>query len=281
VLFRRSIIFGSTFYFGLIRKYVVLFGSLFNDIYIERVDSAGNLLKTIKVPISYGPRERYLTRLEQNPDLLRQIDQLLPRISFEIKNIRYAEERKLNSVGRNKNQNPDLTTFYSQYNPVPYDFDIVMTVMARNADDGTRIVEQILPYFKPEWTTTITVIPDMALKMDIPVILKTVSQDDNYESNFETRRSINWTLSFTLKGYLYGPVTKPKVIKEADVYFYTPDGKTIDEAIGTSNATQTFITTPGLTANGQPTSNAALSIPVANIAANSNYGFIIDFTENI
>ena len=273
--------FGHKYYFGTIRKYIILFGTLFNDIFIDRVDKNGNLLKTIKVPVNYGPRERYLTRLEQNPDLLRQIDMLLPRIAFEITNIRYAEERKLNSIGKNKALSPDLNSFYTQYNPVPYDFDITLSIMTRNADDGTRIVEQILPFFKPEWTATVNVIPDMGIKMDIPVVIKSVNLSDTYESNFESRRAITWTLTFTLKGYLFGPISKTGVIKDSIVNFYIPTTNTAAEGVGITPAAETISITPGLTANGQPTSNAAASIPVDQISANSNYGFIVDFQENL
>jgi len=268
--------FGYTYYFGTIRKYIVLFGTLFNDITVQRFDSSGNLLNEINVPIAYGPRERYLTRIEQNPDLLRQIDTILPRISFEIKSFRYAEERKLTSISRNKNLSGDASTFLTQFNPVPYDFDITMSVMTRNADDGTQIIEQILPFFKPEWTATINIIPEMNISMDIPVVIKSVSMEDNYENGFENRRAIVWTLEFTLKGYLYGPTSKGGVITQAITNLY-------DDTIVTSNTTPVFTSTitPGQLANGTPTTNASLSIARNLIQANSNYGFIYDFTENL
>ena len=175
--------FGHSFYFGSIRKYIILFGTLFNDIMIERVDqNTGDVLKRIKVPLSYGPKDRYLVRLKENPDLLRQINQILPRMAFEIKSVTYDADRKLNTVGRNKfvieNEGNSIK---AQYNPVPYNLDIQLSVLARNADDATRIIEQILPFFKPEWTTTINLIPEMGIKMDIPVVLKSVKYEDTYE----------------------------------------------------------------------------------------------------
>ena len=264
--------FGHSFYFGTIRKYIILFGTLFNDIYIDKLDKSCNQVNRIKIPISYGPRERYLTRLEQNPDLLRQIDMILPRIAFEINSIRYADERKLSTLGKNKALSADQNKFYSQYNPVPYDFDITLSIITRNADDGTRIVEQILPFFKPEWTTTINVIPEMDIKMDIPVVLKTVTLSDDYASDFEKRRAITWTMNFTLKGYLYGPIAKQGTINTNIINLYTANTASLAE--------ETITVRPGLTANGQPTSNAAASIPVDQISADSNYGFIIDFESN-
>ena len=266
--------FGHSFYFGSIRKYIILFGTLFNDIMIERVDqNTGDVLKRIKVPLSYGPKDRYLVRLKENPDLLRQINQILPRMAFEIKSVTYDADRKLNTVGRNKfvieNEGNSIK---AQYNPVPYNLDIQLSVLARNADDATRIIEQILPFFKPEWTTTINLIPEMGIKMDIPVVLKSVRYEDTYEGSFTDRYAIVWDLEFTLKGYFYGPISEPGIIKEVDVNFYN---------MTTSQKIEEIIITPGLTANGEPTSNAALSIPQDDIQANSNYGYIVDFITNV
>lgn len=273
--------FGRNFYWGSIRQYVILFGSLLNDIYIQRFDANNNLTQTIKVPVSYGPREKFLTRIQQNPDLQRQIDQILPRMAFEITSMTYDGERKLNTIGRNVNLSADQNKFYSQYNPVPYNLDITLSIMTKNADDGTRIVEQILPFFKPEWTTTVTTIPQLGLTMDIPVILNSVKLEDTYDGSFEKRRAIIWTLGFTLKGQIYGPLNTSGQIKEVFTNLYVPTTNTAAEGVGDTPIAITTEITPGLTANGKPTSNASLSIPFSQISANSDYGFIIDFTENL
>lgn len=273
--------FGNKFYFGSIRKYVALFGTLFNDIEIDRTDSSGNLVKTLKVPIAYGPKDRYLARLRENPDLLRQVNQILPRMSFEIKSIEYDSSRKLNTITRNVKTNTTSNTIKAQYNPVPYNFNIDLSVLARNADDAMRIVEQILPFFKPEWTTTINLIPDMDIKMDIPVILRSIDYEDSYEGSFNDRFAITWTLRFVLKGYIYGPISTVGLIKETDINFFVPPGNTASEAIGTTPVAEYLITIPGLDANGNPTSSANTSIPSSQIQANSNYGFIVDFFSDI
>jgi len=274
--------FGHKFYFGSIRKYIVLFGTLFNDIFIDRVDaSTGNKLKTLKVPLAYGPKDRYLTRLRENPDLLRQINQILPRMSFEIINIEYDPDRKLNTIGRNRKIVEDGNSLRAQYNPVPYNFNINLSILARNADDATRIVEQILPFFKPEWTTTINLIPEMDIKMDIPVVLRSVDYEDTYEGGYTERYAITWTLRFVLKGYIYGPIRESGVIKEVDVNFFNPYSLTVDESIGVSEKSEWITVKPGLDANGNPTSNSSVSIPASEILANSNYGYIIDFYRNL
>ena len=141
---------GSSFYHGTIRKYVTLFGSMFNDIYIDRIDSSNNALQSMRVPISYGPKDRYIARAQQNPDLLRPVSQVFPRMAFEINSIRYDPQRKLNTVGRNSGVNSYINNVNTQFNPVAYDFDITLSIIARNSDDATRIVEQILPFFTPD-----------------------------------------------------------------------------------------------------------------------------------
>jgi len=277
--------FGKTFYFGTTRKYIALFGTLFNDIMIERIDqTTGESVNWLKVPLAYGPRDRYLARLKANPDLQRQINQILPRMSFEIKSIEYDPSRKLNTIGRNvkvDSSNPD--SLYSQYNPVPYNYNIELSILARNADDALRIVEQILPFFKPEFTATINLIPQMDIKTDVPIVLKSINYQDTYEASFNDRYAIIWTLSFTLKGSIYGPISSGGVIKEADVNFYVPDRRTIQQAISSNSATssENFVITPGLTANGTPTSNASISIPSSEIKSTDNYGYIIDFYSDV
>ena len=271
---------GSKFYHSSIRKYVILFGTLFNDIRIDRINSSNTVVQTVKVPISYGPKERYLARAIQNPDLLRPVSLVFPRISFEINTIRYASERKLNSINRNVNGNSDAGTLSSQFNPVPYDFDITLSIIAKNADDGTRIVEQILPYFTPEWTVAVKLIPDMNIEMDIPIVLKSVSLEDSYANNFEAKEFIIWTLNFTLKGYIYGPITKPKIIKQVDVNFYVSDSNAANFSINSISNAEYIVVQPGVDANGNPTTLLANSIPLSQISANSDYGFITEFFSN-
>ena len=274
--------FGKKYYFGSSRKYIALFGSLFNDIIIDRVDNSDNTLQTLKVPLSYGPKDRYLARIKENPDLQRQINQILPRMSFEIKSIEYDPTRKLNSVGKNRKSAADQASPISyQFNPVPFNFNIDLSILVRNPDDGLRIIEQILPFFKPEWTTQINLIPEMNIHMDIPIVLKNVQYQDTFVSDFNDRQAIIWDLSFVLKGYFYGPVSSAGIIKEVDVNFYVPTTNTAAEGVSVTSIAEYVQVTPGLDGNGAPTSNASISIPVSQISANSDYGYIKDFFTNI
>ena len=264
--------FGHTFYHGTIRRYVVLFGTLFNDIYLNRPDTTHNQIKTVKVPIAYGPREKVLARLTADPDLNRQTAISLPRISFEITDIQYAPERKMNTIGkRYKKYGEDADVMMYQYNPVPYNINFSMSIIVKNTDDGTRIIEQILPFFTPEWTTTVQLIPDMDITMDIPIILNDVRVSDTYEGDFETRRALTWDLTFTLKGYLFGPIRKGGIIKFANSNIFS----TL-----TSNTQLSNINiTPGLLANGAPTTNAELSISQALIYPDDDFGYIVTKTN--
>lgn len=256
----------------------MLFGSLFNDVLIDRINEAGDAVDTLKVPLSYGPKDRYLVRLQENPDLLRQINQVLPRMSFEIKSVEYDRDRKLNTIGKNTNLTNSGDVLGYQYNPVPYNFNIDLSILTRNADDACRIVEQILPFFKPEWTTAINLIPEMGIVMDIPIVLKNINYEDTYEASFNDRYAIIWNLQFVLKGYLFGPISTQGVIKTIDINFH--ETNCIENYIDAPTVEQVFIT-PGLDANGNPTSNASLSIPLSQIEANSNYGYIKDWFTNI
>ena len=269
--------FGQTFYFSTIRKYVALFGTLFNDITIYRTINNQNT-QLVKVPITYGPKEKMLTRLIADPNIDRQQATVTqPVMSFEMTNIGYDPSRKLNTIGRSAVSDPDnKNKFKYQYNPVPYNIDFTLSIYVKNAEDGTKILEQILPFFTPDWTTTVNLIPEMNIKMDIPVILNSVSCEDTYEGEFTSRRSLIWTLTFTLKGYIYGPVRKSAVIKFANVPFYipnVPDGE-LATAVGVTPVAEKVTVQPGLTANGRPTSNIANTIPYLEIEVTDDFGYI-------
>jgi len=268
----------NTFYHGAIRKYIVAFGTLFNDIHINRVNSSNETIQTMKVPLSYGPKEKFLARLEGDPELNRPFSMVLPRMAFELVNISYDPERKLNTLNRNVKQSSSNTSqLLYQYQPVPYNLGITLDIMAKNNDDATRIVEQILPYFTPQWNMTLNLIPDLGLNVDVPVILNTTSLQDTYEGDFINRRAIVWSLGFTLKAQLFGPVRKSGVIKRVYTNLYVPPGDTpADEAVGTPISERITIT-PGLLANGSPTANASASVDISLIDADDNYGYIIDF----
>ena len=262
-----------------------MFGTLFNDIHITRTDSTGKTTALIKVPITYGPKEKMLARVLQDPDIDRQTAVATqPMMSFEMGKLRYDGTRKLHTTGRIANKDTtDNNKLKYQYNPVPYNIDFTLYLYVKNAEDGTKILEQILPYFTPDWTTTVKLIPEMNVIMDIPVILNSVDSEDSYDGNFDKRRSLIWTLTFTLKGYIYGPVRKSNVIKFANTTFYIPSGTPDGElytAVGNTGPAERILVQPGLLANGSPTTNAAASIPYTEIEADDDYGYCVN-VENI
>jgi len=266
----------NPFYFSTIRKYIILFGTLFNNIHITRTDKNGKITLVERVPITYGPKDKMLSRVYQDPNIDRPTATYpLPMMAFEMTGFDYDGSRKLQTVNRMAVINQDDKTKNKyQYMPVPYNIGFQLNILVKNAEDGNKIVEQILPYFTPDWTTTVHLIPEMNVTMDIPVVLNRVNLDDVYEGDFRERRSLVWTLQFTLKGYLYGPVKSSKIIKFANTEFFVmKDGEQ-------SNTAVAFIQVqPGLTANGQPTSNSSLSIPVADIVATDDFGYVTTITE--
>ena len=213
---------GQQFYHETIRKVIVSFGTMFNNINLVRKDSDGNISQSMKVPLAYGPREKFLVRLREDADLSKTVAITLPRIGFEIANLSYDPTRKLNRVQKFKKvKGSKASQLDTQFMPVPYNIDIELYVMAKQSDDALQIVEQILPFFQPDYTFTINDMADMGIKRDVPIILNSISYEDTYQGDFTTRRALIYTLSFTAKFYLYGPVTSSKVIKTVQVDQYT------------------------------------------------------------
>lgn len=192
---------------------MVLFGRLFDDISIIRKNTqTGKETSRFLVPIIYAPKEKMVTRILSDPDLLKSVGTILPRMSFEITSISYDATRKQNSLLRSSKSNTS-THMTSSYMGVPYDISFALNIYTRNIDDGTQIVEQILPFFNPDFTVTTNMIPDLGALKDIPVILNSVSNDIEYEGDYDSVRYVNWTLTFTMKMYYYGPISYPKIIR--------------------------------------------------------------------
>jgi hypothetical protein len=213
---------GQQFYHESIRKVIIAFGTTFNNIQLVRKDNDGNIKQSMKVPLAYGPRQKWLTRLNDDADLSKTVAITLPRIGFEIQNLQYDPNRKLNRVQKFKKvKSANDDRLDSQYMPVPYNLNIQLYVMAKESDDSLQIIEQILPYFQPDYTLTINDMADMGIKRDVPIVLNSVAYEDNYQGDFETRRALIYTLDFTAKFYLYGPVTSQAVIKTVQVDQYT------------------------------------------------------------
>lgn len=266
--------FGHNYYNGVIRKYIIMFGNMFNDINISRFGSDGSTQQILRVPIAYGPREKFLSRLDTDPGLDRQIAIQLPRLSFEITNMSYSSNRAVNKMIKNTAIGPNGDTLSSQFAPVPYDINITLSGMFANNEDAVQVVEQILPFFRPEWTNSVKLIPEMGDYYDIPTVLNSMAIEDTYDADYLTRRAIIYTFDFTVKGYIFGPVSNRGVIKRA-VIDITSNAS--GDPIGTETGPQKkIILTPGLLANGQPTSNSAASVPLSQIDANSSYGYAFD-----
>ena len=213
---------GQQFYHETIRNIVVAFGTLFNDIQLVRKDNSGTITQTMKVPLAYGPREKFLVRLREDADLTKQVAITLPRIGFEIQALSYDATRKMSRVQRFKKvKGANTKQLDTQYMPVPYNLEFELYIMAKQSDDALQIVEQILPYFQPDYALTINDMADMGITRDVPIVLNSIGYEDSYDGDFTTRRALIYTLSFTTKFYLYGPVTSAKVIKTVQVDQYT------------------------------------------------------------
>ena len=216
---------GQYFYNESIRKTIVAFGSLFNDISITRKDAAGVDVQTLKVPLAYGPKQKFIIRLEADPNLDMKVAITLPRIGFEISGLDYDPSRKLNRIMKKKlvsnTEDKKLKQMTTQYVPVPYNLNFEMFVMAKNSDDGIQIVEQILPFFQPEYTVSIKEVPQMDTIRDVPIILNSINYEDTYTGSFTERRALIYTFNFTAKGYVYGPVDTSKPITETEVKTYS------------------------------------------------------------
>ena len=208
------------FYNRTIRKVVVAFGTMFNDIHVVRYNKAGTTAyEKFKVPLNYGAKEKYLVRLQSDPTLTKSIATSVPRMSFEMSGMSYDVSRKLPSTVRNFSAET-ATTVKTQFVPVPYDFSFSLSIYVRNTEDGTQILEQILPFFTPDFNVTINFIPAMGKKYDMPVILNSVNTNTEYEGDMTSTRLITWDLEFTAKGYIWPPVLSGEVIRQANTSLF-------------------------------------------------------------
>ena len=208
--------FGTYFYHQISRKMVVGFGTLFNALEVQRTNSSDEVTEVVKIPLSYGPKDKMLTRISGDPSLNPKVALTVPRMGFELTSMTYDNARKLNTINRNVKRG--TTGLKKQFNGVPYNYEFSLYIFVKHAEDGTQILEQILPFFTPEFTFTMTLISSMDIVHDIPLVLNSVTSEDTYEGDFATRRSIIWTLSFTMKGWLYpNIVDNAKVITDVTV----------------------------------------------------------------
>jgi hypothetical protein len=205
---------GNVFYHGIIRKSIVAFGRLFSDIYIDRKQGdsvTGTTIQRLHIPLAYAPKEKYLVRLEQDPDLTNNTYVTLPRMSFEIIGYAYDPLRKVNRMQQIK-CGDGTGSVSTMYTPVPYNLDLSLYILTKTQEDALQIIEQILPTFTPEYNMVVNAIPDMNVKLDVPIILNSVAVSDEYDGDFQTRRFVTHTLNFQMKINMFGPITGRNVI---------------------------------------------------------------------
>ena len=221
--------FGNYFYNESMRRMTIGFGQIFNNIQIKRRDSNGNITQSIAVPLAYAPKEKFLARLDAQPSLdNREFAITLPRMSFEISGISYDSSRKLTRVQKFKHVKAGKEGKILNYNytPVPYNISYNLYSFTASAEAGLQIIEQILPFFQPDFTVTVNAIPELNIKRDIPIVLNSVNYEDSYNGDFSQRRAVIYTLGFTAKTYLFGPASTQKVIKETQSDVYTDTNTT-------------------------------------------------------
>ena len=221
----------APFYNRTIRKIVVAFGTVFNDIYLVRYTKDGVTAKeTIKVPLNWGAKEKYITRLTSDPTLTKSIATTLPRISFDMTGMSYDSSRKLPTTMRNFSANT-ATSIKSQFVSVPYNFDFSLSIYVRNTEDGTQILEQILPFFTPDFSVTVDFIPSMEPKYDMPIILNSVSNEVDYEGDMMATRMIIWNLEFTAKGHIWPPIKTGKVITSSNTNIFIEPNSLLEQKV--------------------------------------------------
>ena len=211
---------GQYYYHEILRKTIIAFGTIFNDIHIRHRDGAGKENSDIRVPLAYGPMQKFLARLEQQPDLNRAVQITLPRMSFETTNIAYDATRKGGITQTFKAS--DGSKLRKVFMPVPYNIGFELNILVKLNDDALQIVEQILPYFQPSFNVTIDLVDVIGEKRDVPIVLDNISFQDDYEGDFATRRALIYTLNFTAKTYLFGPVSDSSegLIKKVQVDYH-------------------------------------------------------------
>jgi hypothetical protein len=214
------------FYNEILRRTVIAFGSLFNGIEIKHTDSSNNIVSVIKVPLAYGPTQKFLARLEQSADLSKKTQITLPRMSFEFTGLTYDASRKVTTTQTFTTKDPaNGAETKKAFMPVPYNMQFELSIMSKLNDDCLQIVEQILPYFQPAYTLTVDLVESINEKRDIPIVLENITMQDDYEGDFNSRRVLLYTLRFTAKTYLFGPVSSATkdIVKKTTISYITGD----------------------------------------------------------
>ena len=283
------------FYFQSFRKYVILFGSLFNNMIINRTDSNGNVLQIVNVPIQFATKEKMLSRDIQDPDIQKQAALILPRMSFELKSMSYDAARATQATNFSVYPSAN-TSVNTQFTARPWNLDFNLYVYGKNIEDLSKITEQILPFFAPDFTVMATMVTQQG-PIAIPVVLHAFSPYMEDEGKFDQREILIWTLGFTLKGYFYMPIRQQPLINFVNTSIYigdpavaanTPNLQAFGVSANIYNTASNgdfgnagYLTfRPGLDANGNPTTILANSIPLVDIAANTDWG-LIEFNAEV
>ena len=247
------------FYHETIRRCVIAFGSVFNDVHIRRKDANGTAIQSLKVPLAYGPKQKFLARLYENPSLENTHQLTLPRMGFQISSFAYDSQRKVNKLNVRKGIGSTSDRLKRQYQSVPYNLTFELYIMAKNQEDALQVVEQVIPFFTPAYTLTINAVPEMNIRDDFPLIMDSLTYEDDYEGDFATRRSIIYTMSFTAKMNFYGPISEQGIVKTvvADV----------------------FADAPTVPADAGPTTRLSLTPDPTSADADDDYGFSEVWTE--
>ena len=259
------------FYHEILRRTIISFGTLFNGITIQTKDNSGNIVSTAKVPLAYGPTQKFLARLEQQADLNKGTAMTLPRMSFEFTGLTYDPTRKVTTTQQFTYKDPtDGSLQKKGYMPVPYNMAFELSVMTKLNDDALQIVEQILPYFQPAYNLSVKLTED-GENRDIPIVLENINMQDDYEGDFSTRRVLLYTFRFTAKTYLFGPVSKAStdIIKSVRVSYLAGNDPT--------DATRdlSYTVKPRALKSYTGTTTTTLS---ADLAADSDYAEVADGT---
>jgi hypothetical protein len=294
---------GTTYYHETIRKYVAVFGTLFNDINIQRRNSSGVITEQIKVPIEYSAKDKMLLHIRKMSTTDASVMTTLPRMGFVLTGVTYDGTRKLNTLGQvfAANTAASTSSLMKQYNPVPYNFDFELTAAVDNAEDGAQIFEQIVPFFTPEFTVSVNLIPSMNIKPDVTIILNSTTTEDSYEGDFTTRREIIWSFNFQLKGYIYpdiksGSVTKSVIVnlrmpaEEAEIPEYIVLEDSTDFSVNylllnadagspTATGIMKFITETSSTGTGAAGIKSRLTVTPGpgDVTANDDFGYTQTF----
>lgn len=267
----------NPFGFDHLRNYVVYFGRVFSEMRITRTDpTSNNQTSLVRVPLSYSGRDRNLLRMEIKPGSPESENcppgfLVLPHMGFELTGIAFDPDRNQPIMSRVvRKDNDDLNKLKRTYTPSPYNLNFRLYVMSKNMTEGNQIIEQILPFFRPEFTATLQLIPAMNIDHDIPIILNSVNFEDIYQGELtQGRRTVMWTLDFTMKAYFYSPVLSKPIIKVSNNQFFVGNTST------TNTVVMKYTVTPGLDANGDATSNADVAIAYANVAVDDTFGYVV------